>query len=96
MEQSQHKTKPGEEGLWGKMTFLASPIQLWTKQLSVLIFPFQSAAQNCQAISVRDVMLFPCFPGSFSAEALIQQITLAVGKELETIVKFMEQEQQSL
>lgn len=78
------------------MAFSASYIWFWTNLLSVLMFHFHLAAQNWQAISVRDVMLFPHFPGSFSAEALIQQITLAVGKELETIVEFMEQERQSL
>lgn len=57
--------------------------------------PFHSAPQNRQAIWVRDGALFPRPPGSFTAEALIQQITFWLS-ELETIMEFMEQEQQSL
>lgn len=93
LEQSHCKNKTEEESLWGGFTFSASPIQLWTKQLSVLMFPFQSAAQNWQAISVRDVMLFPCFPGrKFQCRSLDSADNfLSVSKELETNLEFVEQ-----
>lgn len=62
------------------------------------MFPFQLAAQNWQAISVRDVMLFPCFPGrKFQCRSLDSADNfLAVSKELETILEFMKQEWQNL
>lgn len=61
------------------------------------MFPFQLAAQNWQAISVRDVILFPCFSGrKFQRRSLGSADNfLAVSKALETILEFMEQEWQT-
>lgn len=94
-------TKPAQEQAWGRvfggqMTFSTSPIQLWTKQLCLDV-SFSIGCSELAGHFRERCHIVPSLSWKFQCRSLDSADNfLAVGKELETIVEFMEQEQQSL